>query len=139
MKQEQADIYNFKKGDVITRLKPIIDPETGEKDYTFVGRKVTFLGIANASIYLSRDMDILSALFTGMNKQTIQLPLEVWEDGWAHYVEPDFLDDESPLMDDEKSIQEQIEKASAADDFEKADKLLKRLEELRNQRRNGSK
>ena len=132
MKQEELNIYNFKKGDVITRLKPIVD-EDGQKDYTFIGRKVTFLGIANASVYLSRDMDFLASLFTGMTKQTIQLPVEMWEDGWAYYVEPDFLDEDSPLfgLDEEESLKQQIDDAAKADDYEKADRLLKRLEDLK--------
>ena len=129
--QEEKRIYDFKKGDVITRIKPLIDND-GFKDYTLVGRKVVFQGIANACIYIAREMDMMSMLFTGMSKHILQVPLEVAEEGWAFHIEPDFLDDgDTPIIDEEYKLLGEIEKATDIEDFEKADKLKKKLEKLR--------
>jgi hypothetical protein len=129
-------IFEFKKGDLITRIKPIKDLEEGSDDYTFVGKKLTFLGIANASIYLSREMDFISKLLTGIDKHSVQIPIGIFEDDWEYFVEPDFLDDESPLIDDEDRLQIQIQKAADNQEFEKADFLKKKLDELK-KKKNG--
>lgn len=137
--QVEVDIYTFKKGDEITRLKPMVD-EMGEKDYTFIGSRVKFMGIANASIYLSRDLDVLTMLFSGgRTSQVIKVPLELWEKGWAYYVEPDFLDEDEMgfEVDEEAVIQDQIDQAVIEDNFEKAEVLRKRLEELKKQKKDG--
>lgn len=131
-------IFEFKKGDVITRVLPIVDSEEGFPDYSFVGKEFIFLGIANASIYLSRELDFLSQLFMGIDRHSIQIPMGIYEDGWEFFVKPDFLDDESPLIDDEERIQIQIQKAAENQEFEKADILQKKLEELK-KKKDGSK
>ena len=134
MKQKEKSIYDFKKGDTITRLKPITYAD-GERDFAFVGKAITFLGIANASIYLSKEADFFTSLFTGKEKFTIQLPLEICEDGWGDYIKPDFLEDaDGPILDDEEKIQEQIKKAIKEDNFEKADELKKKLDKIRKNR-----
>lgn len=134
MKQEEKSIYDFKKGDQITRLKPIIYPD-GEKAFEFVGKSLTFMGIANASVYLSKEADFLASLFIGKDRFTIQLPLEICEDGWGDYIKPDFLDEEDgPVLDDEEKVQKQIKKAIQEDDFEKASELKKKLEQIRKNR-----
>lgn len=134
MKQEEKSIYNFKKGDIITRIKPVLD-EMGNKDYTLVGKRVTFKGIANASVYLSREADFLTSIFVGKDNFTIQVPLELYELGWADYIEPDFIDEDSPIFDDEKSLHDEIQKAVKEDNYERADMLKKRLEELKNKKK----
>ena len=134
MKQEEKSIYDFKKGDIITRLKPVVYQD-GEKDFAFVGKAITFLGIANASIYLSKESDFFTSLFTGRDKFTIQIPLEIGENGWGDYIKPDFLeDDDGPILDDEEKIQEQIRAAIKEDNFEKADELKKKLDKIRKNR-----
>jgi hypothetical protein len=134
MIQEQKKIYDFKKGDVITRILPMITAE-GSPDYSFVGKKFIFKGIANASIYLSRELDLLSAIFTGMETLTVQLPLALAEDGWAIYVDPVFLDmNEIVVSESERSIQAKIEKAIDEDDYEQAEMLKKKLENLKNKK-----
>ena len=140
MEQKELDIYAFKKGDIITRLSPMTD-EIGEKDYTFIGHKVKFLGIANASIYLARPLDVLTILFSGgRTSHTIQVPLELWKNGWAFYIEPDFLDDEGGLiLDEEAAIQDEIDQAIVEDNFEKAEILKRRLLKLKKNREDGQK
>jgi len=137
MKQEEQTIYSFKKGDVITRIKPLSGDSgpLGDKDYSLVGKKVTFLGIANASIYLSKPGDFLTTLLLGKESITIQLPLELAEKGWSYYVEPDFIDSDSPILDDEETIKKEIQKAVKEDDYERANALKKRLEEIKSSRK----
>jgi len=135
MKQETKSIYDFKKGDAITRLKPILYAD-GEKDFTFVGKNLTFMGIANASVYLSKDADFLTAIFTGRSSFTIQLPLEICEEGWAEYIKPDFLEGEEFILDDEEDINFKIKDALDEENYELAERLKKKLEELR---KNGNK
>ena len=135
MSQKEKRIYEFKKGDIIVKLKPLMDSQDGFKDYSLVGKKVVFLGIANASVYLSKAADFLTKMFMGIDNNTIQLPLELWEDGWGYYVEPDFIEEESPIMEDEGYLKEQIEEAIKTDDYEKADRLKKKMEELKDRRK----
>jgi len=137
MRQEEKIIYDFRKGDLITRIKPILGESgpLGDKDYSLVGKKITFLGIANASVYLSKPADFLVAMFTGKDELTFQLPVELCEDGWAFYTEPDFLDSDSLPMDSEEKLKEEIRKAVKDDNFEKAEMLKKKLEEIKKSRR----
>jgi hypothetical protein len=131
MKQEEKSIYEFKKGDVITRIKPIIDSDTGHKDYTLIGRKLIFMGIANATIYLAQEFDFLAKILLGMDKNVIQLPVDLWPTGWSYHVEPDFLDEDSMLVDDEQRMQEQLNFAIENQHFEKAEDIRKKLDKLR--------
>jgi len=137
MIQGEKTIYDFRKGDQITRIKPILgDPGTlGDKDYSLVGKKVTFLGIANASVYLSKAADFLISMFTGKEELTFQIPVELCEDGWAFYTEPDFLDPDSLPMDSEEKLKEELMKAVKDDNFERAEMLKKKLEEIKKPRR----
>jgi hypothetical protein len=137
MKQKEQSIYDFKKGDSITRIRPVIGGSnlTSEKDYSLVGKKVTFLGIANASVYLSKPGDLLTAILLGKDTLTIQIPLELCEDGWSYYIEPDFIDNESSISDDESTIQGEIQKAIKADEYEKADALKKKLDQIKKSRK----
>ena len=129
--QEEVNIFTFKKGDVITRISPIIVEEGGHKDYTFVGRKLIFMGIANATIYVAQEFDYLAKLFLGVDKNVIQLPVDLWPTGWSYHVEPDFLDEDSMLIDDEQRMQEQLNFAIENQHFEKAEDIRKKLDELR--------
>ena len=133
MKQEEKSIYDFKKGDLITRLKPIVYQD-GEKDFAFVGKQLTFMGIANASVYLSKDSDFFTAIFTGKDHFTIQLPLEICEEGWAEYVVPDFLDQDNLVLDNEEKIKAKIKSALDEEDYELAERLKRKLEEIKKNR-----
>jgi hypothetical protein len=142
MEQEVKSIFSFKKGDNITRLEPINYKDGTPADYGLVGKKVKFLGILNASIYLSRQMelnDFLSMIFGGSGNVNFQLPLEVAKEGWGDYIEPDFIEEgESILFDNEEILQKEIERAIGSDDYEKADRLKKKLEEYKNNNKKGS-
>lgn len=145
------NIKEFKKDDVVTRVDPRVEVLDDFKDFSLVGKKVIFLGIANASIYLQKENDVLStfnAIFgDGKATNTLQIPLELWEEGWAKYEDPDFLKkDENPnhlfkinsVTENDLSLQELYDKAVEVEDFELAQKLRLKMEEEQNGK-NGSK
>jgi hypothetical protein len=130
MKQESKTIFDFRKGDVITRLKPMSDDD-GFKDFSLVGTKLTFIGIANACVYLSKKSDPLSKIFLGQDNIQIKLPLELCKDGWSNYIEPDFGEGNSiDNLTDEQAITTEIQKAVEEEDYFRAEALKKKLEEL---------
>ena len=69
-----ANISNFKKGDNIVRLKPAIGSVL---DYSFIGKKMKFLGIANGQIYVKHP------LYT----ENISLSVDVWGEHWELFVD----------------------------------------------------
>lgn len=131
MNQKSKSIFEFRKGDLITRLKPMQDDE-GYKDFSLVGAKLTFIGIANACVYLSKKSDPLSKIFLGQDTIQIKLPLELCEQGWADYIEPDF-GEENPIdsFTDEQAISLEIQKAVEEEDYFKAEALKNRLEQIK--------
>ena len=131
MKQKQKSIYDFKKGELLTRLKPMVD-EDGFKDYSLVGAKLNFVGIANACIYLSKKADMFAKMFLGIEISQVKIPIELCEDGWADYIEPDFLDStDTDDLTNEKEINEEIRKAVEKEDYFKAEALKQRLDEIK--------
>jgi hypothetical protein len=130
MKQVSKTIYNFTKGSIITRLEPIVD-EDDYRDFSLVGTKLIFAGIANACVYLSKRSDPLSKIFLGQDTIQIKLPLALCENGWAEYMEPDFLDSSNDSLTDTQAIEEEIIKAVDKEDYFKAESLKKKLEELK--------
>ena len=147
--QKVMNIYQFKKGDIITRIKPLVETD-GYKNYKYIGSKLEFLGILNATIYLKYvdnklDKNPFAILF-GIIDQKIEIPAELWEDGWSYYIEPNFLDEKTDEEKDEelesilnsmdkeeakKYLTDAIQKASEAEEFEKANKLQQKLNELK--------
>jgi hypothetical protein len=129
MNQKPKTIYDFRKGDIITRLEPMVDDD-GYKDFSLVGAKLTFVGIANACLYLSKKSDPISKIFLGQDIIQIKLPLALCEKGWAKYIEPDFLDSSPDDMTEVQAIEEEIQKAVENEDYFKAEALKNRLIEL---------
>jgi hypothetical protein len=131
MNQKTKSIFEFRKGDIITRLKPMSDDEDGYKDFSLVGARLTFIGIANACVYLSKKSDPLFKLFLSQDNLQIKLPLELCEQGWSNYIEPDFGDGSSiEDLTDEQAISAEIQKAVEEEDYFRAEALKKKLEEL---------
>jgi hypothetical protein len=130
MNQKAKSIFEFRKGDILTRLKPMQDDD-GYKDFSLVGTKLTFIGIANACVYLSKKSDPLSKIFLGQDTLQIKLPLELCEEGWANYIEPDF-GQENPIdnLTDEQAISTEIQKAVDEEDYFRAEALKQKLEEI---------
>jgi len=136
MEQESKSIYDFKKGDKITRLKPFVD-ETGRKDFSLAGNDLTFLGIANSCVYLSKKADSIIFIFLGDKEIPIRIPLELCEQGWGYYADPEFLPgpedlekgiDYSPIA----RLEREKEEAIKDQDYEKADEITKKIDKLKN-------
>ena len=145
MEQKEMSIYEFAKGDIITRIKPLVEHD-GYKNFTYIGYKLEFLGILNATIYLRRvkndvDTNPFLVLF-GLTNHIIEIPVEMWKNGWSYYIEPNFLikeekksinDLENMSSDDAiKYLKEAIKIATDKDEFEKAQELQKKLDKLIN-------
>ena len=97
-------IYDFKKGDIITRIepsKPIPGLEIEEvRDRGYIGSPLKFLGVANGCVYVERyeknkgdydDMPEIGKFFKvmlGKGIGPINLPLDMWDQGWTYYIDP---------------------------------------------------
>lgn len=138
MEQKRLDIYSFKKGDVITRVEPILmSGEEGYKDYSLVGLEIIFMGIANASIYISRETDFFTKMFMGRENSVIQIPLELAEKGWSFYEVPSFLEGQKPLISSENILKKKLDQAIKTDNYEEAMRIRKELDKLRNKPEDG--
>ena len=139
MNQKQKSIYEFKRGDILTRLKPMVDGD-GFKDYSLVGTKLTFIGIANACIYLSKKADMFAKMFLGIEISQVKIPIELCENGWSDYIEPDFLDStDTNDFTNEQEINDEIQKAVEKEDYFKAETLKQKLEEIKKKKGKNSK
>jgi hypothetical protein len=91
MKQEPKSIYDFKPGDIVTRIEPVvkINPMMFmggiEYDGEYVGEKLVFIGIANGCAYFEATDAFTYLLEKG---KPISLPIHKFENGWAHYIDP---------------------------------------------------
>ena len=126
-------IYEFKKGDIVTRVAPakslgksLFNPE-GQGDRSYQGEKLIFVGIANGCIYLKRTNELELKIF---GDRLIDLELDIFSDGWDYYINPNSLleaIDETILVSTE-GLQDAIIKAIAEENYEAAEKLTKLLE-----------
>ncbi len=115
-------IYEFKQGDEIVRIesaKPIQD--NGIRDRSYVGEKMIFVGIANGVIYL-KPTERLSIFFSA--EGFIDLPLDIWDEGWDHWVDPETLLNN---VLDEQQLKNKLSEAIATENYELANKLQKML------------
>jgi len=160
------NISSFKKGDLITRIEPSaplpgFGQEFGEdiRDRQYIGIPLTFLGIANGCVNVERyerkssemeEMGLPSfgniMKMLGGNNGPIALPLDMWSNGWSHYIDPYKLDDKSnsynvtktsdyltfdEYVDDKKSLEKALEKALEKEDYDKAAVIQKHLNDLK--------
>ena len=126
-------IYEFKKGDIVTRVAPakalgksIFNPE-GQGDRSYQGDKLVFVGIANGCIYLKRT-DILELKIFG--DKLLELPLDIFSDGWNYWVDPyDLLEDGKldEILISKDGLKEAMAKAIAEENYEAAAKFKKLL------------
>ena len=128
-------IYEFKKGDIITRVSPsksmgisILNPE-GVGDRSYQGEKLIFIGIANGCIYLKRTNELELKIF---GDKLMDLELDIFSEGWDYYIDPNSLleDADETIFVSTDGLQEAIDKAVAEENYEAADKLQKTLNNL---------
>lgn len=125
-------IYEFKKNDVVVRVEPssiigysIMNPD-GTRDRSYIGEKLIFVGVTNGCIYLKRTDEVQVKVF---GDKLVELPLDLFSDGWEYYIDPnkllELVDDNIIVSDEE--LRKQIELAVADENYEKADRLSKKL------------
>jgi len=125
------NIYEFDKNDVVVRVEPsriigysIINPD-GTRDRSYIGEKLIFVGVTNGCIYLKRTDEAQVKVF---GDKLVELPLDLFSDGWNYYQSPSSLleSDDNIIVSDEE-LRKQIELAVADENYEKADRLSKKL------------
>ena len=127
-------IYEFKKGDVITRVEPSktlgkggFFSDEGFQDRSYVGDKLIFVGIANGNIYCKRTCPFeLKILGEGL----VDMALDIFSDGWDLWIDPLTLleDIDETLYVSTDNLQEAINKAIEEENYEAANKLKKLLD-----------
>ena len=126
-------IYEFKKGDIVTRVAPakslgksLFNPE-GQGDRSYQGEKLIFVGIANGCIYLKRTNVLELKIF---GDKMIDLELDIFSDGWDYYIDPNSLLEgiDETIIISTGGLKEAIVKAIAEENYEAAEKLTKLLE-----------
>ena len=85
-------IYEFKKGDIITRVEPSAPlgkggffGDEGFQDRSYIGERYILAGIANGCVYLKRTDEIENKIF---GDRLIDLPLDIFENGWNYWIDP---------------------------------------------------
>jgi len=148
MKQEPLNIENFEIGDIIVRIKPAkMLGKNGIEDRSYLGKPFKFLGIANGCIYIEKvkqeneieDMpDVLNlaemmSMFFGETGPRA-LPTDLWEEGWAIYINPydigktgDEFADEFKILERAslRDLKAKYSKALKNEEYEKAEKIKK--------------
>ena len=128
-------INEFKKGDIVTRVKPgkelsnvvnflIKEPINSGGDRSYIGEKIIFVGIANGCAYFQRTNPLELKIF---GNKLIDLPLDIFSEGWEFWVDPNsFLEDkefeEKKILDNEE-LEKMHKKALEEENYELANKL----------------
>lgn len=127
-------IYEFKKGDIITRVEPSAPlgkggffGDEGFQDRSYIGERYILAGIANGCVYLKRTDEIEKKIF---GDRLIDLPLDIFENGWNYWIDPQTLleDIDETLYVSTNNLQEAIKKAIEEENYEAANKLKKLLD-----------
>lgn len=146
-------IYEFKRGDIITRIKPakpikIIGEETYE-DRGFIGKPLSFLGIVNGCAYAEKYVkkkdknnkeeellnfnEFFNMLFP---KEAISFPLDIWDEGWTYYIDPYEMFNETDqnnleIKENRLSLENKLKLALENEDYNEAAKIRTKLEKLK--------
>ena len=124
------NISEFDKGEVIVITQPS-KPFGPSKsvDRGYIGVKMTYLGIANGLIYLRIEQNVGVDFIDNDNIR--ELAMDIWDEGWEKWVDPDTLINEPPKKTRAELIAK-IDIAISTEDYEEADVLKKELDALTN-------
>jgi len=130
MKQEPRSIYDFKPGDIVTRIEPTVIINQSmfmgglNYDGAYVGEKLIFVGIANGCAYFEGVETFTYLLEKG---NLISLPIHKYETGWAHYIDPITLVNAKPISKyvsmSDNSLVAELDEAIAIEDYEEASRI----------------
>lgn len=144
IEQEPKSIYEFKKGDKITRIKPSKPVmKMGDEeivDRNFIGTPFIFVGIANGCIYLKKVMNERAISFFNMFMEepmeppVINIELEIFEEGWSYYIDPTKLEGEQEPEEvySVDELENKKKKALEKEDYKEADRLQKLINKQKN-------
>jgi hypothetical protein len=157
MEQKPMSIYEFKRGDIITRIEPS-EPIPGLedediRDRTYIGSPLRFLGVANGCVYVERpesksdgaeempDIGRFFKMMMGGASGPINLPLDLWKNGWSYYIDPYNIGKELDGKNKDTAtfeihvskaeLEKELKSALVEEDYNKADKIQKRLNKLK--------
>jgi hypothetical protein len=147
--QREVPISEFKKGDLITRIRPS-KPVPGSEDFgedirdrNYIGKPLVFLGIANGCIYVERQQkqneddteNMFMSLFGSLLDKSgpINLPLDMWDEGWSYYVDPYNIGQTSKSYSsgDIVKLRNDLKQALDNEDYELAEKIKKQIKEAK--------
>ena len=133
MEQKSRSIHDFKPGDIVTRVEPVVTVNSGgmfmlgspvTEDGSYIGEKLIFLGIANGCAFFE-PTDAFTKQLEG--DKPISLKLYKYENGWAHYIDPLTLVDSKPKSKYESlsdtSLISKREEAIGKEDYEEASRI----------------
>ena len=128
------NIKNFKLGDAIVRVEPakeysplrtdMFGTHGGVRDRSYIGEKLIFKGIANGQIYLERTDDLEISLF---KRKELNLALDIFDDGWDSWVEPNTLTNGNIPSCNEDYILKMIEDLVKNENYEILGKIKKMI------------
>jgi hypothetical protein len=115
-KQKGKHIDEFKEGEIIIKLEPTIIPLEFEKndltgkfvstrsnlDYSFTFHPMIYKGICNNQICLEYTEDYLKGKLINAN-------YNLYQHGWARYIDPKILEEPEPRMLNKKDAQSFLE------------------------------
>ena len=119
-------IDQFKTGDEIVRLEPAKPYHTGTRDRSYLGEKLTFIGIANGNIYLERDDK--SAMTKILDNKEMILHYDIWSEGWNYWQDPKELF--SKEIVNIRYLKACLDKALIEENYEEAEKIRKQIDEI---------
>jgi len=119
-------IDQFKTGDEIVRLEPAKPYRTGIRDRSYLGEKLTFIGIANGNIYLERDDK--STMTRLLNTKETNLNYDIWSEGWDYWKDPKELFTKEIV--NVRYLKACLDKALVEENYEEAEKIRKQIDEL---------
>lgn len=109
------NIKKFNRGEIIVRVE---SSDTGDRSY--MGEKLTYIGIANGQIYLEPGEDSFHAKVLS---KRIDLATDQWSEGWEKWID---VDNTEAKGNTELSLISALEKAVKDENYE----LLGRLKAI---------
>jgi len=133
MEQKPRSIREFKPGDIVTRVEPVVTINSSSmfmlgspvtEDGGYIGEKLIFIGIVNGCAFFE-PTDAFTKQLEG--DKPISLKLYKYENGWAHYIDPITLIDAKPKSEYESlsdtSLVNRREEAILNEDYEEASRI----------------
>ena len=89
------NIASFRKNDVVVRIEATKEVEgVNYRDRGYIGEKLILIGVANGCAYLKKD-EIQGLINFG--DRMLTLPLDMWDEGWQLWIDPEALDKEPDI------------------------------------------